>query len=223
MIDSVELLVNCYPKIRAYTDSCAVIPIIDRCRPVGSGLEILEHAHKLLMDSTLHHETRMTPDSTITMFITAVNKDGFPAKHQVVIFSDDFGMSKDNPYYYYFISFPTFSFADELRITINTYGTGLFDELNQRPNIGKFLQYNYIYPEPDVVTNGKIEYFSDEKIKIVEKNKGVVFQAVDIEAQNRHNRRNFIISVLIGTGFGLIIEILILLVRDLKREQEKQM
>ena len=89
----------------------------------------------------------------------------------------------------------------------------------------KKLLYNYIYPEPDYVGNGYIEYRGEESISKVSKNRGIIIQATDIDAQNRNTKKSIISSVLVGTGTALFFDILIQLIRELRnvnRRKEKE-
>lgn len=218
-LDSVVLSVNSTPRIGNYASSCSLNPILYKDEPYVDSLgHRLVNVYKLT-DTSVKYSTRMESDSSVTMHIAALDlKMGSP-KHRAYIFSDDFGVKKDDPYYYYFISFPSVNFTGELRISFDISGHGLDKDANVKYITGKSLQYNYIYPEPDAVSNGKIEYFSDEKKILIEKNKGVIIQAVDIEAQNRQNKKSFIISVLVGTGFAFLLDIIIQLLKELRREQ----
>lgn len=90
-------------------------------------------------------------------------------------------------------------------------------------NPNKKLLYQYVYPKPDIINNGFVYY--QQSIPEVAKNHGIIIQAVDVEAQNRNNRKSIIFSVLVGTGAALFFDILIQLIRELRnvnRRKEEQ-
>lgn len=145
-------------------------------------------------------------------------------KYIVSFISDSIGIYDKSPYYYYYISFPLVKFSNEFTIDfavsdIRTIGKGLYDmEFGNAKN----LQYDYIFPEPDVIGNGRIRYFSKEKKKEILKNRGVIIQAVDVDALNKQNRMVFLYSVLIGTGLAFTLDIIIQLIRELRRLQRRK-
>lgn len=145
-------------------------------------------------------------------------------KYIVSFVSDSIGIYDKSPYYYYYISFPLVKFSNELTIDfsasdIRTIGKGLYDlEFGNAKN----LQYDYIFPKPDVIGNGRIRYFSEEKKKEILKNRGIIIQAVDVDALNKQNRLAFLYSVLIGTGLAFALDIIIQLIRELRRLQRRK-
>lgn len=143
-------------------------------------------------------------------------------RHDVFFFSDDIGVKKNDPYYYYYISFPSFEFSGNLQIGFRVSDLVGTDNNSTIHSQSKSLQYNFIHPEPDVIGNGYISYFTPEKKEQLRNNKGVVIQAVDIDAQNRQNRYTFLFSVLVGTGFAFLLDIIIQLIRELRRLQARK-
>uniref|UniRef100_UPI0005C56FEC hypothetical protein n=1 Tax=Bacteroides sp. 14(A) TaxID=1163670 RepID=UPI0005C56FEC len=53
----------------------------------------------------------------------------------------------------------------------------------------KPLKYQYIFPEPDMITSGSIMYSSQQKIKEVIDNRGIIVQAEDINVKNKGRSR----------------------------------
>ena len=218
-LDSIVLSVRSKPVLNNYETRCFLNPIVYKDEPhVDSLGHRIQNVYKL-KDTNVEYTTRMEQDSSITMHIASIDLPLGAPEHRAFIFSDDFGVKRHDPYYYYFISFPSVNFSGDLKISFDTSGHGLEDNSISSTNQGQSLQYNYIYPDPDAVSNGKIEYFSEEKKQLIEKNKGVIIQAVDIDSQNRQNKKSFIISVLVGTGFAFLLDIIIQLIKELRREQ----
>lgn len=146
--------------------------------------------------------------------------DHYKSRFRLTCFSDELGVKSDNPYYYYYVSFPPdakFSEGFSLRFAVSDSE----DIGNSLKYSNKNLQFNYIYPEPDVIGNGRIEYNTDEKKETILKNQGVIIQAVDVDALNNQNRKAFLYSVLVGTGFAFLLDIIIQLIRELSRVQRK--
>lgn len=158
----------------------------------------------------------------VTAFIAPRSFEKGKTRHNVCFYSDEIGVKKHDPYYYYFISFPTFEFEGNLRISFRISDQSLNWSESIANNDGVNLQYNFIYPEPDIIGNGVVSYYSPEKIEKVRRNKGVVIQAVDIKEQNRQNRNSFLLSVLIGTGFAFLLDIIIQLIKELRRLQNRE-
>lgn len=161
-------------------------------------------------------------DGSATVFISPLMYKVGATRHQISFYTDDIGVKKNDPYYYYYISFPTFDFSGDLEIIFSTSDLNTTANRSIVYNQEKSLQYNFIYPEPDVVSNGIIAYYTQEKKEQIRNNRGVVIQAVDIDALNRQNRHAFLFSVLIGTGFAFLIDIIIQLIRELRRLQRKK-
>lgn len=136
-------------------------------------------------------------------------------RQNVVIYSDDIGVKSCDPYYYYYITFPSDRIAGTLDFSFKASDlTNNISGFNYTKDI--YLQYAYVYPEPDVINNGYIRYFTKEKMDQIVKNHGVIIQAVDINALNRANNYAFLYSVLVGTGLAFIIDILIQLVKEIR-------
>jgi len=137
--------------------------------------------------------------------------------YHVNFYSDDFGIDNNNPYYYYFISFPWVKFSKNLTVKFCTLD---LDSLGKNQhNIN--LKYEQIHPEPDLINNGRIEYFTQEKKDAIMRNKGVTIQAVDIDRLNKQNRMAFMYSALVGIGLAAILEIFIQLIHKYNRLHNK--
>ena len=59
------------------------------------------------------------------------------------------------------------------------------------------------------------------RLNHIEKSKGIVVQAVDIDAQNRQKRKSFILSVPIGTGLAFILDRIMQLIKNPKKKEKK--
>ena len=137
--------------------------------------------------------------------------------YHINFYSDDFGIDNIIPYYYYFISFPWAKFSKNL---IVKFCTSDLDSLgNNQRNIN--LKYEQVYPEPDFINNGRIEYFTQEKKDAILRNKGITIQAVDIDRLNKQNRMAFMYSALVGIGLAAILEIFIQLIYKINRLHNK--
>lgn len=170
-------------------------------------------------DTTKYVHYRENHDSTFVLKLLPVKCKYDDAvispKQKVYIYSDDFGVKKDEPYYYYFITFPSDKIAGSLEFNFKV--SDLVDNKSDFKYIkDMYLQYEYVYPEPDVINNGYIKYYTKEKMDQIVRNHGVIIQAVDINALNKSNNDAFLYSVLVGTGLAFIIDILIQLVRELR-------
>lgn len=144
------------------------------------------------------------------------------SKCNVSFFSDSIGVDAHNPYYYYYIFIPTQKFVDNLTIEFSTTDEKRNGYSGLISNNGKNLQYSYVFPEPDIISNGKICYYSKEKKEAIGKNKGIILQAVDVNELNRQNRNAFLYSVLVGTALAFLLDIIIQLIRELKRLQRRK-
>lgn len=171
-------------------------------------------------DTHVKYSTKFFSDSTVSVFVAPIQYSVGRTRHYAYFYSNEIGVREDEPYYYYYISFPRADFSGELKIEFNVSELQTNDTYNIKYSNKKNLQYNFIYPEPDVVGNGRIEYYSSEKKEQIRKNQGVIIQAVDIDALNRQNRMAFLFSVLVGTGFAFLIDIIIQLIRELRRIQK---
>ena len=177
-------------------------------------------------------------DSSINITIEKPTKlkeeDGYPGQLQVVnIYSNDLGLAEGDDSYNYFIGIEGLpsceSFDGDVISSINI----LFEFGNMPPlespffHSDKKILYQYIFPEPDVINNGYINYYSQEKIQAIIKNHGVIIEAKDVDAMNHNNKESIICSVLVGTGVALFLDILIQLIREWrnvnrKHDKEKQ-
>ena len=220
MIDSAVVSLFCNPMItlcRAEAELAFVQkydePYVDSLGHKLGTLHILDdNAY-----NTFRYKTNVEPDSAITVKFNPVSPE--PLLYCISFFSNDLGIKKDNPYYYYNISIPRTDFEGHLNISFNFSDIDNNISHNLKYIKNKNLQYGFIYPEPDAVGNGYIEYFSEEKKQLLLKSKGVIIQAVDIDLLNELNRKNFLFSVLAGTGVAFILDIIVQLIRELNRLQ----
>ncbi len=137
-------------------------------------------------------------------------------KQTISLYSDDFGVRENNPYYYYFISFPTTRIAGDLVLDFKVSDLSSNEKLNLFYSSDKYLQFGYIFPEPDVVNNGYIVYNTKNKMTEIQNNHGVIIQATDINSLNKMNSKSFLYSVLIGTAIAFLLDIIIQLIRELR-------
>lgn len=140
-------------------------------------------------------------------------------RYKIAFLSNDIGVKEESPYYYYNIAFPFVKFAGELFVSFDFADKQ--QSMKVSHDIEKTMQFEQIFPEPDVISKGKIEYYSEEKKKAILKNHGIIIQAVDIEALNRQKRVNYTYSTLVGIGIPLVIEFIIQLIRKLRRLNRK--
>ncbi len=182
-------------------------------------------------------------DSTTITTKPAVNEPrldgGYRAASQYMIFysnelghmPDDstllgkLGLGGEDCYYNYYLGLPDFPIENCKSDCWFEINIGFGNEQrwhDYTPYTDKNLLFQYIYPEPDIMTNGYLTYYKRETIEKVAKNKGIIFQAIDIDAQNKNNRLIIILSVLVGTGAALFFDILIQLVRELRNVNRKK-
>lgn len=215
-LDSIVVTLSSDPPLRSVFSNGEINPYLGE-EEVFDSITNERRTVVYVAKDTKPDYTIATGQNSVTAYIAPKTYNVGNTRHKVRFISDEIGVKKDDPYYYYFISFPKFYFSGDLTISFNVSDNdNKGDVVNYK---GINLQYNYIYPEPDEIGNGKISYFTKEKKEMIQKNKGVIIQAVDIEAQNRHNRYSFLFSVLIGTGFAFMLDIIIQLIRELRRLQ----
>ena len=138
----------------------------------------------------------------------------------VEIACDAFGNEKDNPYFYYFIKL----LVNDGDLKPDGYNVNYsihFGDINEKGNLlfeqsSKDIKYNFVFPEPDVVTDGEIKYNSVDAFERIKKGKCITIQAEDIDLLNKSNRDVFLFSVLAGMLTGFILDILAQQVRELR-------
>ena len=134
---------------------------------------------------------------------------------RVYIYSDALGVQKNDPYYYYYINFPSEKISGNLVLDFKV--SDLAESTSDFNYVREInLQYNYVYPEPDVINNGYIKYCTKEKMAQIVKNHGIVIQAIDTNALNESNNHAFLYSVLVGTGLAFLIDIIIQLIKEIR-------
>ena len=184
-------------------------------------------SHKTLIpfvgvdDSTRYEIQHEKNDSvfTIKLMPAKVNVSGkIKSPRQAVnIYSNNIGVEDDNPYYYYFIAFPSSKLSGSLRFAFNASDLTRPNDFNFSYAQNCHLQYNYVFPQPDIINNGYIEYHTPEKIEEIKKNHGLLIQAVDVKSLNHLNNLSFLYSVLVGTGLAFLIDVFIQLIKELRR------
>ena len=175
-----------------------------------------------------HSGYKILKDSVIEITVNPVkNVDGVDVGTQTIyIYSNKLGMSEGDSYYNYLINFGNMPLIKE---TTNFEGLDVFFQIgDETSNKGyyfrenKRLLYQYVFPQPDMLKNGYLEYTSEEAISKVKENRGITVQATDIDALNRNNKISIVYSVLVGTGAALVFDILIQLVRELRNVNRRK-
>ena len=179
----------------------------------------------LAQDSVVPHHIHLNKDNivNISMFpADYMSALGQKTRNIVYFYSDEIGFRKKNsPYYYYYFNIPPAKNAEIASIDFQFSDLVENEKFGMKYTKGKNLQFKYIYPEPDIIGNGRVEYVSEKKKQEIQKNQGVIIQAVDIDALNRQNKHTFLYSVFIGTGVAFLIDIIIQLIRELRRLQKE--
>lgn len=177
-----------------------------------------------------------TPDSALEVQVFPANNISLPSggkfegRQEVNFYSNKLGRTENDSYYNYFIDF-------NILPEVNTEGAkGIYSISVQIGDVttnrgyhhvgNKRLLYQYVYPQPDIFTNGYLYYYKEQTLKKVEDNHCIIIQAIDIDAMNKNNRKSLVYSVLVGTGAALFLDILIQLVRELKnlnRRKEEEL
>lgn len=142
-----------------------------------------------------------------------------PGEQDVEVVSNDFGVKQGDPYYYYYIvlNWNGLLSDEDLWIELSLSVGETFQYSNQiLENQSVDLKYNYIFPEPDKVKDGKIIYCDPEKIEQVRRNRGIIFQAENISALNQSNHDAFFYSVIVGLFAAFMLDVLVQLVRELR-------
>ena len=171
---------------------------------------------RLLTDSTF--EASVIPAQNAYVPVVGKMTEGVQS---INFYSNKLGRDPNDSYYNYFID------VDWLPSVENTSHSSGYKMLSIQigdvtSNRGfhrvgnKKLLYQYIYPTPDIISNGYLLYYTPEAFERVAKNHGILIQATDIDALNKNNRKSIIYSVLVGTGAALFFDILIQLIRELR-------
>lgn len=132
------------------------------------------------------------------------------------------GLNSTDPCYNYFIGFENNFETDSMNWQMISFRFGVKKWQNKRYIPTKKIKYQIVHPTPDILNNGYICYNTKESIKKVKDNKGIIIQAIDIDAQNRNSKKAIIASILVGTGAALLFDILIQLVRELRNVNRKK-
>lgn len=223
-LDSIVVAIDSDPAIGKCEVNTSISPVLGYSEAFVDSVTGFVTREKLLIAGNTdlnYHIIKYNTGKVASCIAPRTYSEG-KTRHNVTFFSNEIGVQENDPYYYYYISFPKFEFSGDLQITFSV--SDLVDKENNSDihSQNKNLQYNFIYPEPDVIGNGYISYFTQEKKEQLRNNRGVVIQAVDIDAQNRQNRFAFLFSVLVGTGFAFLLDIIIQLIRELRRLQERK-
>lgn len=176
-------------------------------------------------DTTKYVCQRENNDSLFTIKLIPakydVNGKMKSPRQKVSIYSNDFGVDKNNPYYYYFIAFPSSKLSGSLKFEFKASDLTHPEGFNFAYANNSHLQYNYVFPQPDIINNGYVEYHTPEKKDAIQKNHGIIIQAVDVKSLNHLNNLSFLYSVLVGTGLAFLIDVFIQLIKELRRVNQK--
>ena len=181
-----------------------------------------------------HLTQKMLSDSAIEISVISAKNQPLPMRDSLIegmqsinFYSNKLGRANNDSYYNYYIDFDFLPLVKDTQKSHGFYNISIQigDVTTNRGfhHVGnKKLLYQYIYPQPDIFTNGYLFYYTDEAVNKVAKNHCILIQATDIEAMNRNNRKAIIYSVLVGTGAALFFDILIQLVRELRNVNRKK-
>lgn len=149
-----------------------------------------------------------------------INPDYLIEGEQIInIFSNGLGLIDNTPYYNYFVKFdlpPTDNSQNCIGYKRIEFEFGDIETKNGIKYNNRDLLYNYIYPEPDIINNGYICYFTREKMIEISRNNGIIIQAEDVNSRNNNLNASIIYSVLVGTGAAFLLDIIVQLVRELR-------
>lgn len=218
LFDSVLVFLNSSPNIRHYGMDISMDPVLGEGKVWDSITNGYKEKIYIASDTHVNFFHVKYSDGSVGAYIAPRQYEIGKTRHHVTFYSDELGVKKNDPYYYYYISFPNCAFSGALQISFRVSDLASNFSMDQYSK-NKNLQYSFIYPQPDIIGNGYIKFFSPEKIDQIRRNRGVVIQAVDIDTQNRQNRTSFILTVLFGTFVALLIDIFIQLIRELRRLQ----
>lgn len=236
-VDSVIFTIHNDPKLELFESfvSFTPYPLGDITYQDSIGEDDIKYtiAHQRILsyenttnpiDTVIQHRKALDGEDLSISFQPADFKPytGQVTQNHIWLYSDDIGIDKDSPYYYYYINIPNATNSEVKSIEFQIADVVKKEENGMKYVQGKSLKYNYVHPEPDIIGNGRIVYTSKEKKEAVKKNEGIIIQAVNIEALNRQNRNSFLYSVLVGTGLAFALDIFIQLIRKLKRLHQRK-
>lgn len=138
------------------------------------------------------------------------------------LFSPD--KEKENPYYYFSLRLDGDYRNYDYSNTNILIKFGDFARNGKDVRMTKPLKYQYIFPEPDMITSGSIMYSSQQKIKEVIDNRGIIVQAEDINVKNKGDREAFINAIILGAMIAFWLDIFVNLVikwRNLNLKEHK--
>lgn len=139
---------------------------------------------------------------------------------RIELLTNQLGREKNSSYYNYYINFASLQVKND-----TAYGTPqtvsiTFGDIDWKRGMfigqNKNLLYNYVYPEPSIITNSFIYYIGSDHLKRISNNHGIIVQATDVDALNKNTNKQMIYSVLVATGATLLFDILIQVIRELR-------
>lgn len=145
-------------------------------------------------------------------------------KQDIHFFSNNLGLRDNNYYYNYHITLPYFPIASNTSRYINYFSNctieiliGDFDNINGAiRNSNKDIMINNVYPMPDQLQNGRIFYYTKDKIDAIRDNQGIILYAEDINMKNKKNKANIMKSVFTGTAIAIAFDVLVQLIKELR-------
>lgn len=69
---------------------------------------------------------------------------------------------------------------------------------------------------PDQLQNGRIFYYTKDKIDAIRDNQGIILYAEDINMKNKKNKANIMKSVFTGTAIAIAFDVLVQLIKELR-------
>lgn len=145
----------------------------------------------------------------------------FPKLQHFSVYSDELlapNSKGNNPYYYFFLRLGLD--IDMKKIENSSSGIGIYfgDFARNGSNVrqNKALKIQYVFPEPDRVTNGAFLYHSSEAIQRVISNGGIIVQAEDIALKNKGDKESFIYAILLGAIIAFWIDVFVNLIIKLR-------
>lgn len=145
----------------------------------------------------------------------------FPKLQHFCVYGDELlapNNKANNPYYYFFLRLDLDIDMEKIESSFSGIGIYFGDFARNGSNVrqNKALKIQYVFPEPDIVTNGAFLYHSSEAIQRVISNGGIIVQAEDIALKNKGDKESFIYAILLGAIFAFWIDVFVNLIIKLR-------
>lgn len=164
-------------------------------------------------------------DSTLNVeFYSGEKKNihaSFPESQDFSVYSDELlapNNKGSNPYHYFFFRLNLNIDVEKIKNSASGIGIYFGDFARNGWNVrqNKALKIQYVFPEPDKVTNGAFLYQSSEAIQRVISNGGIIVQAEDIALKNKGDKESFIYAILLGAIIAFWIDVFVNLIIKLR-------